>query len=366
VGRGSGAGVLGVNRYQFLPPLTDEERASLTESIGTFGVLQPVITDEDGNILDGHHRAEIAAALGVECPRSVLAGLSEEQKIETAVVLNLARRHLDAEQKQALVAELRTRGLSIRWISERTGIPKSTVHRFSAAVPDGTPEYVGGLDGKRYRAQAPVPTDEQMYRGEAERFRRDMLAAGFEEWQLPPATFEEFADAMAKFEVTVDPADQHWQQAFYDCVIDSVAKAMVRSGRLVARPRYIRWPGWRETFLTKEWAHVDERQRVRAEDRAWLFNSARAAGGFLVWCKRVGVELAGKRQKFPDPMDPYILGKLFFWLGAVPTDVEWADVLTDAQREELEDGRGVPPRHRETRRRASHRRHPRQQRVATS
>lgn len=33
--------------YQYLPPLTDDEREALTDSIGTFGVLQPVITDED-------------------------------------------------------------------------------------------------------------------------------------------------------------------------------------------------------------------------------------------------------------------------------------------------------------------------------
>ncbi len=57
--------------YQFLPPLSADEREALRESIATFGVLQAVITDETGNVLDGHHRAEIAAELGIEYPTKV-------------------------------------------------------------------------------------------------------------------------------------------------------------------------------------------------------------------------------------------------------------------------------------------------------
>jgi hypothetical protein len=145
-----------VSTYQFLPPLTADEFASLRESIETFGVLQPVIVDEDGNILDGHHRAQVCAELGIAYDTVVLPGLTEEQKIEQALALNLGRRHLDAEQKQALVADLRARGLSVRFIAENTGIPKSTVQRYGSGVPDGTPGYVTGRDGKTYRALRPV------------------------------------------------------------------------------------------------------------------------------------------------------------------------------------------------------------------
>ena len=141
--------------YQFLPPLSDDERKALRESIETFGVLHHVVTDEDGAIIDGHHRAEVAAELGIEYSTTVLPGLSEEEKIETALTLNLGRRHLGPEEKRGLVADLRKRGLSVRWISEKTGIPKSTVHRYSQRVPGGTPEYIGGRDGKRYRATRP-------------------------------------------------------------------------------------------------------------------------------------------------------------------------------------------------------------------
>ncbi len=92
--------------YQLLPPLTAEERAALIESIGTFGILQPIIVDEAGNVIDGHHRAEIAAELGVDCPRTVLPDLTEEQKVEQSIALNLGRRHLTRGQRRELIRKL--------------------------------------------------------------------------------------------------------------------------------------------------------------------------------------------------------------------------------------------------------------------
>jgi excisionase family DNA binding protein len=82
-------------KCQYMPPLSEAERAALTESIATFGVLQAVITDEDGTVLDGHHRAEIADELGIEYPTVTLPGLTDEQTIEQSLILNLGHRHLD-------------------------------------------------------------------------------------------------------------------------------------------------------------------------------------------------------------------------------------------------------------------------------
>ena len=50
------------------------------------------------------------------------------------------------------VAELRAQGLSVRAISERTGIPRSTVADQLAGLPDAPPERVTGRDGRHYRA----------------------------------------------------------------------------------------------------------------------------------------------------------------------------------------------------------------------
>ena len=57
-------------------------------------MLVPVEVDEEGNVLDGHTRVEIAAQLGIDYPTIVRAGLSETERIEHALRLNLLRRHL--------------------------------------------------------------------------------------------------------------------------------------------------------------------------------------------------------------------------------------------------------------------------------
>ena len=85
--------------YQLLPPLTGDEHESLRQSVEAVGVLQPVVVDEDGRIIDGHHRAEIAAVPGRRARERPYRTLGDE-KLETALVLNLGRRHFDADQKR--------------------------------------------------------------------------------------------------------------------------------------------------------------------------------------------------------------------------------------------------------------------------
>ena len=61
------------------------------------------------------------------------------------------------EQTRALIGEIRKQGLSIRAISERTGIPRSTVADHIAALGDDKPKRITGRDGRGYPAVwAPV------------------------------------------------------------------------------------------------------------------------------------------------------------------------------------------------------------------
>lgn len=46
-----------MNPYQIMPDLTPEEYEALKADIQANGVLIPVEVDEEGNILDGYHRA---------------------------------------------------------------------------------------------------------------------------------------------------------------------------------------------------------------------------------------------------------------------------------------------------------------------
>jgi ParB-like chromosome segregation protein Spo0J len=81
-------------RYQVLPPLAPEARQALAEDIRRHGVLVAVEVDEEGNVLDGHHRVELAEELGVDYPVVVRSGMSETERVEHALRLNLLRRHL--------------------------------------------------------------------------------------------------------------------------------------------------------------------------------------------------------------------------------------------------------------------------------
>jgi ParB-like chromosome segregation protein Spo0J len=69
-----------------LRPLTTEERSALVEDIRNRGIIIPVLVDEHHAILDGRHRLEIAAELGLrDCPITVTRGLTQEQKQDFAI-----------------------------------------------------------------------------------------------------------------------------------------------------------------------------------------------------------------------------------------------------------------------------------------
>ena len=111
-------------KYQVMRDLTQGEYDELKQSIIENGVLVPVITDERGHIIDGHHRKKICDELGItNYPRSIKMRLTEEQKIEMAYQLNEARRQLTPEEKRQM-AEKRLREtpeISDRQIAKQVG-----------------------------------------------------------------------------------------------------------------------------------------------------------------------------------------------------------------------------------------------------
>lgn len=115
--------------YQFLPPLSDAEYEALREDIAQNGMRHPILVDEKGKILDGHHRARIASELGFKPERQVLGGLTETEKRDVAFKMNVARRHLDTAAKRAVVvASLKADPrLSDRQHARRTGSTHPTV-----------------------------------------------------------------------------------------------------------------------------------------------------------------------------------------------------------------------------------------------
>ncbi len=115
--------------FQVMPPLTTDELVALEADIVARGIVVPVVVDQHGRLLDGHHRREIAAKHGLDCPVEVHHVVDDEDARHTALALNLSRRHLTREQRRELIAaEIAARpGDSDRAIARRFGCSPSTV-----------------------------------------------------------------------------------------------------------------------------------------------------------------------------------------------------------------------------------------------
>lgn len=138
------------DQYQLLPDLSEEEYKSLKEDIFNRGVQVPIELDEEGNVLDGHHRLKICAELGIkDYPSIIRPGLNNKEKIHHVLSLNLNRRHLDKEQRKELHIKLREMGMSYRAIAEMTKVDASTVYDDTTGVGIPTP-VTTGKDGKKY------------------------------------------------------------------------------------------------------------------------------------------------------------------------------------------------------------------------
>jgi len=120
--------------YQFLPSLSLDEYEALRESIREKGVIEAVITDENGNIIDGHHRVKACAELGIEYPTRVIEGLSEEEKQDLSLELNMHRRHLTKEQKKELAVGLREQGWTQERIGKSLGVCQKTISNWVGLV----------------------------------------------------------------------------------------------------------------------------------------------------------------------------------------------------------------------------------------
>lgn len=156
------------NKYQIMPPLTNEEYASLKEDIEKRGVLVPVEYDEEGNILDGHNRVEICKELGIsKWSRVIRTGMTEEEKYAHVRKLNLSRRHLTQEQKRELIKDQLRESpqLSDRQIAKMLGVDHKSVgslrEKLEATGEIPQLEKTIGADGKERPRQTKYSETEE-------------------------------------------------------------------------------------------------------------------------------------------------------------------------------------------------------------
>ena len=124
----------------------------------------PIVVDEHDRIIDGKLRWEIAQELGIrDIPRVSVRGLSEEEKQDLRVVLNICRRHLTREQVRQWIAWelIRHPHHSDRVVAGRLGVSPTTVGKVRATVQVGQSHSRLGADGKYRRAVVYTETERQ-------------------------------------------------------------------------------------------------------------------------------------------------------------------------------------------------------------
>lgn len=148
-----------------LPALDSATERALRASIQRFGVLVPVLLDQHGELVDGHHRKRIAEDEGKSCPEQMvhLPDDPEERAAALTSVNDDRRPRISPEQRREVVTALRADGHSTRAIAGAVGVDHSTVVRDLAsdesggasAPPDAsqTPPLITGTDGKSYPAR---------------------------------------------------------------------------------------------------------------------------------------------------------------------------------------------------------------------
>lgn len=151
-------------KYQVCRPLTPIEYEALKADIAENGVLVPVEVDENGNILDGHHRVrawEELRAEGVNVPqwaKLIRQGLTEEQKRNHARKLNVLRRQMNDEEQHEIRRAMRSEGAPYQVIADATGVSVGTAYNETHDVPIFKIENRDGvIRPARYERQAEPP-----------------------------------------------------------------------------------------------------------------------------------------------------------------------------------------------------------------
>lgn len=155
-----------VTPFQLFDALPAHIEDALRASIERFGVLVPVVRDQHGNVIDGHHRKRIADGLGVSYRVDVITITDEDEGVELARHLNTRRRHLTGEQLREHIIMLAGRAtpagigeLSQNEIARVAGVDQSYVSRVLGDAELMTthklPESRRGADGKVRPATRP-------------------------------------------------------------------------------------------------------------------------------------------------------------------------------------------------------------------
>lgn len=164
---------------QIFPPLTPAEYGDLRESIQRQGVLHPILVDQHGQIIDGHHRKVIAEELMIALPTKIVEVRDEAHACEVALEANLrhggdrTRLIQSKQERAAVVIACRERGMTQERIAQLLNVSQRTIAgdvlELSNVAKLKNDLSVVGADGRVRPARRPTPQElERRYQAVAE------------------------------------------------------------------------------------------------------------------------------------------------------------------------------------------------------
>lgn len=112
------------NPFPDLPP---DQYEALLSDIEARGQVYPIIVDQHGNVIDGHQRKRIAAALGREPLTKVVEVADEREREQLAIGLNVHRRHMTASERREWILRLAPTGMTQEEIGAAVGVTQTRV-----------------------------------------------------------------------------------------------------------------------------------------------------------------------------------------------------------------------------------------------
>lgn len=140
------------------PEATPEEYEAIKASIARYGVHQPVVVDEQGDLIAGRLRKRACDELGIiACPTISIGNLTTEQKRQLAFELDYCRKHVTRDSKKSVARLLLTQAPSTsdRDVGRASGLDHKTAGVIRREMEAGGEipqlEVRQGKDGKRYK-----------------------------------------------------------------------------------------------------------------------------------------------------------------------------------------------------------------------
>jgi hypothetical protein len=158
------------------PMLPDDELAELAESIKTNGLLEPIVLDHDGRLVDGRNRLAACRIAEVEPTYTTLNGTDPVGYI---LALNVHRRHLTAGQRAVAVVManlLDSSKQGQRDLAAHSRVSQQRVSQANVIVayrPDLAEAILAGKGQFFDKAYDEAREEKQRQEGEAERLRRE-------------------------------------------------------------------------------------------------------------------------------------------------------------------------------------------------